>query len=143
MPPVLESPQVRPPEQDRQSARVRRIALNVMRLMLLAATAGILAGGWYIGKRGFGQEWRYRVVEELHKRGVEASVGRVTLDPFRGLVAKNVRLFDYKTRKNALPPIIQFSLDINCAAPIHREPFLNALDVQDAQITLPLKSAAG
>lgn len=143
MPPVLESPQVRPPAQDRQLARVRRIALNVMRLMLLAATAGILVGGWYLGKRGFGREWRYRVVDELHKRGVEASVGRVTLDPFRGLVAKNVRIFDYKNRENTLALISQVSLDINYAALIHHESFLNALDVQDAQITLPLKSAAG
>src|SRR5207253_7047465 len=35
------------------------------------------------------------------------------------------------------------SLDINYAALIHRQPFLNALDVRDAQITLPLKTAGG
>src|SRR5207253_10134999 len=35
------------------------------------------------------------------------------------------------------------SLDINYAALIHRQPFLNALDVRDAQITLPLKTEGG
>jgi AsmA-like C-terminal region len=99
--------------------------------------------GWYLAKRGFGRQWRYRIVEELHKRGVEASVGRLTLDPFRGLVAKNVRIFDYKNRENTLALISEISLDINYAAFIHHEPFLNALDVRNAQITLPLTGVDG
>ena len=84
-----------------------------------------------------------RVVEELHKRGVEAQIGRLTLDPFRGLVAKNVRIFDYRNRENTLARISEVSLDINYAALIHHEPFLNALDVRDAQITFPIKTAEG
>jgi len=115
----------------------------MMRLAILAGIFGILGSGWYLAKRGFGRQWRYRVVEELHKRGVEASVGRLTLDPFRGLIARNVRIFDYKNRENTLALISEVSLDINYAALIHHEPFLNALDVRDAQITLPLKTADG
>src|SRR6266568_1527266 len=143
MPSVLEPPQIRPLTQDRQSTLVHRIAVNVMRLAMLVAIAGIFGGGWYLAKRGFGREWRYRVVEELHRRGVEASVGRLTLDPFRGLVAQNVRIFDYKSRENTLAVISEISLDINYAALIHHEPFLNALDVRNAQITLPLRAANG
>src|SRR5216683_429063 len=62
---------------------------------------------------------------------------------FGGLVAQNVRIFDYKSRENTLAVISEISLDINYAALIHHEPFLNALDVRNAQITLPLKGAAG
>ena len=54
--------------------------------------------------------------EELHKHGVEASVRRLTLDPFRGLVAQDVRIFDYKNRENTLALISEISLDINYAA---------------------------
>src|SRR5213078_4185132 len=143
MPSVLEPPQIRSLTQDRQSTLVHRIAVNVMRLAMLVAIAGIFGGGWYLAKRGFGREWRYRVVEELHRRGVEASVGRLTLDPFRGLVAQNVRIFDYKNRENTLAVISEISLDINYAALIHHERFLNALDVRNAQITLPLRAANG
>ena len=112
-----------------------------MRLVILAMILGIGGGGYYLAKRGFGRQWRYRVVEELRKHGVEASIGRLTLDPFRGLVAKNVRIFDYKNRENTLALISEVSLDINYAALIHHEPFLNALDVRDAQISLPFKTA--
>jgi len=139
--PVLEPPQVRLSRTRRKSSWARRIALTFVRLVILGVIFGIGGGGYYMAKRGFGRQWRYRVVEELRKHGVEASIGRLTLDPFRGLVAKNVRIFDYKNRENTLALISEVSLDINYAALIHHEPFLNALDVRDAQIILPFKTA--
>jgi len=120
---------------------MHRAAVWVVRLAIFAVVSAVLGSGWYLAKRGFGRQWRSLVVEELHKHGVEASVGRLTLDPFRGLVAKNVRIFDYKNRENTLALISEISLDINYAALIHHESFLNALDVRNAQITLPLATA--
>jgi len=140
---VLEPPEVRPSTQYRKRSWQRRIALNLMRLAVLVAMFASIGGGYYLARRGFGRQWRYRVVEELHRQGVEADIGRLTLDPFRGLIARNVRIFDYKNRENTLARISEVSLDINYAALIHRQPFLNALDVRDAQITLPLKAAEG
>src|SRR5437879_7466698 len=141
--PVLEAPQVRPAARDRRSTWAHRITVSMMRLAILAAIFGIISGGYYLARRGFGREWRSRVVEELHKRGVEAQIGRLTLDPFRGLVARHVRVFDYKNRENTVALISEVSLDINYAALFHNEPILNALDVRDAQITFPLKTAEG
>src|SRR5437867_10237422 len=145
MPTVLQEPSTltSTPRRGSRSTWMHRVAVNVARLVILVTILGTLAGGWYLAKRGFGRQWRYRVVEELHKRGVEASIGRVTLNPFRGLVANNVRIFDYKNREKTLALISEVSLDVNYAALIHHEPFLNALDVRDAEITLPFKAAAG
>src|SRR6059058_6505177 len=143
MPPILEPPKPIVPKQVGRSTLARRVATILTRLLILVAILIFGSSGWYLAKRGFGRQWRYRVVEELHKRGVEASVGRLTLDPFRGLVAKNVRIFDYKNRENTLALISEISLDINYAAFIHHEPFLNALDVRNAQITLPLTGIGG
>src|SRR5205807_7205672 len=143
MPAVLEPPQVRPFTRYRKRTWGKRIALSLLRLTILAAIVAIFGGGYYLARRGFGREWRSRVVEELHKRGVEAQIGRLTLDPFRGLVARHVRVFDYKNRENTVALISEVSLDINYAALFHNEPFLNALDVRDAQITFPLKTTEG
>src|SRR5881296_1563844 len=143
MPPVLEPPQVRPSTRYRRHTWRRRMGLGLMRLTILGAISALLGAGWYLSKIFFGRQWRYRVVEELHKRGVEADIERLTLDPFRGLVARNVRIFDYKNRENTLARISEVSLDINYAALVHRQPFLNALDVRDAQITFPLKTEGG
>src|SRR3954463_13664198 len=143
MPVALEEPQVHHSAQTPRSRGARRIITIAVRLTILVALAAIFAGGYYLARRGFGREWRSRVVAELHKRGVEAQIGRLTLDPFRGLVAKHVRIFDYRNRENTLALISEVSLDINYAALIHHEPFLNALDVRDAQITFPIKTAQG
>jgi len=143
MPVALEQPQVHYSAQTPRLRRARRIVAIAIRLTILAAVLAIFGGGYYLARRGFGREWRYRVVEELHKRGVEAQIGRLTLDPFRGLIAKNVRVFDYRNRENTLALISEVSLDINYAALIHHEPFLNALDVRDAEITFPIKTAEG
>src|SRR5437879_2698281 len=143
MPLVLESSKIAPRTQGRQSTFARRLVISVGRFVAVIALSALLGGGWYLSKKGFGRQWRDRVVEELHKRGVEASVGRLTLEPFRGLVAKDVRIFDYKKRENTLARISEISLDINYAALIHHQPFLNALDVRNAQIALPLKDAEG
>src|SRR5213082_35092 len=142
MPRILEPPKTVAVTRDRQPTLLHHIAVNVARLVMFVAIAVSFGGGWYLAKRGFGRQWRYRVVEELHKRGVEASIGRLTLDPFRGLVAKNVRIFDYKNREKTLARISEVSLDINYAALIHRQTFLNALDVRNAEIILPFKAAA-
>jgi hypothetical protein len=143
MPVALEQPQVHYSAQTPRLRRARRVVAIAIRLAILAAIVAIFGGGYYLARRGFGREWRSRVVEELHKRGVEAQIGRLTLDPFRGLVAKNIRIFDYRNRENTLALISEVSLDINYAALIHHEPFLNALDVREAQITFPIKTAEG
>ncbi len=108
-----------------------------MRFFLFAAILALAWSGWYLAKRGFGRQWRDRVVEELHKRGVEASVSRLTLDPVRGLIAQDVRIFDFKNRENTLAVISEVALDINYAALLHHQPFLNALDVRGAELTIP------
>src|ERR1043166_8583393 len=137
---VLEPP---PPKttrrlQGRQSSFARRFAVTALRFLIMLAISAVLVGGWYLSQKGFGRQWRARITDELHKRGVEASIRRLTLDPFRGLVAKDVRIFDYKNRENTLARVSEISRDINSAALIHHQPFLNALDIRNAQITLPL-----
>jgi AsmA-like C-terminal region len=143
MPVALEQPQFHYSAQTPRLRRARRVIAITIRLAILAGLVATFCAGYYLARRGFGREWRYRVVEELQKRGVEAQIGRLTLDPFRGLVAKNVRIFDYRNRENIVALISEVSLDINYAALIHHEPFLNALDVRDAQITFPIKTAEG
>src|SRR5947209_762446 len=115
-----------------------RFFISAVRFAVVLSAAAMIGGGWYLAEKGFGREWRRRVVEELHKHGVEVSIRRVTLNPFRGLVAQDVRVFDYKNRANTLALVSEISLDINYAAFFHRQPFLNAIDVRNAQIWLPV-----
>jgi AsmA-like protein len=117
--------------------------MSILRLSAVLLIAAAISGGWYLARKGFRGQWRSRVVEEMHRRGVEASIGHLTLDPFRGLVARDVRIFSYKNRTEKLAFISEIALDINYAAFFHHEPFLNALDIRNAEVTLPLKGPSG
>ena len=140
MPPVLEPPETVPAHRGRRPRSfARRLLISIARLIVILGISGLLGAGWYLAKKGFGRQWRSRIVEELHKRGVEASIRRLTLNPFRGLVAKDVRIYDYKNRENTLARISEISLDINYSALFHHRPFLNAIDIRNAQISLPLQ----
>ncbi len=138
MPATLELPPVRTQSARGSPSFAWRLFVSGVRLTVVLILAAILGGAWYLAHKGFGREWRQRVVEELHKHGVEASVAHLTLDPFRGLVAQDVRIFDYKQRENTIALISEVALDINYAALLQHQPFLNAVDVRNAQLRLPL-----
>src|SRR5438552_19216498 len=121
----------------------RRLARALLSLTIVFFLAGLVAGGWYLAKKGFSRNWRNLVVQELHKHGVEASVRRLTLDPFRGLIARDVRIYDYKKREKTLALVSEISLDINYAALFQHQPFLNALDIRNGDLAIPLPSVAG
>ncbi|MEP6821428.1 MAG: AsmA-like C-terminal region-containing protein [Chthoniobacterales bacterium] len=115
----------------------RQLAATGRRLLFLALIAFLLWGGWYLANKGFGRQWRTTVADELRKRGIEASVRRLTLDPFRGLVAQDVRIYEFNDRDKPIAVISELSLDINYAALLHRQPFLNAIDIRNADVTFP------
>ncbi len=145
MPPTVTSEPPRPRlhrGKVRHPARVRWLR-RFLRLAILLLLGGLAAGGWYLAKKGFSRSWREKVVEELHKRGVEASVRRLTLDPFRGLIARDLRIYDYKRREKTLAVVSEVALDINYAALFHHQPFLNALDIRNAELRIPLPAVAG
>jgi hypothetical protein len=143
VPTITEKPKTTDPAQDRQSIFAHRLARSTLRVAIVLLIAAAISGGWYLARKGFGRQSRARIVEELHRRGVEASIGRLTLNPFRGLVARNVRIFSYQDRTHTLAFITEIVLDINYAAFFYHQPFLNALDVRNAEVTLPLKSPQG
>src|SRR3954452_8403522 len=143
-PPVLEPT---PPSLARQFYRRRAKVHHSQsrRVLRLAIVAFVLIFGWtswYLARRGFGKEWRACVSQDLDKRGVEASIPRLTVHPVRGLIAQNVRIYDFKNRENTLAVISEVALDINYSAILHHKPFLNALDVRGAELTIPNPAAA-
>lgn len=119
----------------------RQMKASGLRLAVAALLAFFLGGGWYLANKGFGRQWRTTVAEELRKRGVEASVRRLTLDPFRGLVAQDLRIYDFRNRETPIAVISEVSLDLNYAALLHHQPFLNAIDIRNADVTFPNASA--
>ena len=113
---------------------MRRVLLTVFAIFL----AVLLGTAWYVYNRGFTKKWRTTVMEEFRKRGVELYLRKLYLDPMRGLVAQGVRVLDTKNRKRALAEIDEMILQVNYANLLRGEPFLDALDLREATLSLPL-----
>ena len=113
---------------------LRRVLLSTLMLLL----AGLLAAGWYAWHKGFTQKWRKFVVREFHKRGVELALSKLTLEPFRGIVAKQVRIYDSRDRKRAVAVVDEVRLVINYANFFQGKTFIDALDLHDANLDVPL-----
>ncbi|MEM8955333.1 MAG: AsmA family protein [Verrucomicrobiota bacterium] len=114
------------------------------RFALLFGTLLIALAAWgafYAYDKGFTKKWRQIVHEEFQKRGIEADIGKLTLDPFEGLVARDVRLYLDPSRRNLLAEVSRVSLDIDVLRLLKKEFFLNTIDIRNADLSLPLDPA--
>ncbi len=111
---------------------------RVLLLLLALLAAAVLGAGWYTYHKGFTRKWRTLVTDEFRKRGVELALRRLTLDPRRGLVAKEVRIFETPEHKRAVVFIDEMVLQVNYAQLIRGKAFIDALDLRDAHLSLPL-----
>ncbi|MEO8792097.1 MAG: AsmA-like C-terminal region-containing protein [Chthoniobacteraceae bacterium] len=113
---------------------MRRFLQITFLLLLLAA--GI--GGRYLYNRGLTKSWREWVVEEVRKHGVEVSFARLTVRPFRGLVAKDVKIYESPARKRVIAHMNEMVIEANYANAAKHRPFLDALTLVDTSLQIPL-----
>src|SRR5262245_32522684 len=103
---------------------------NVRRFFQIVLLFLLLCGGgtmWYLYRKGFSKSWREWLVEELRSRGFEVSFSRVIVEPFRGLVAKDVKVYQNASRKRVIAKVDEIVIEANYASAARGEPFLNAL----------------
>ena len=98
-------------EKRRKNGRVRRF-LQIVLILLLLTAAGT---SWYLYHKGFSKSWRDWVVAELRDHGVEASFGSLTVEPFRGLIARDVKVYDSRARKRVIARINEMVVEANYA----------------------------
>ncbi|MGB8168821.1 MAG: AsmA-like C-terminal region-containing protein [Chthoniobacteraceae bacterium] len=113
---------------------MRRVLLAFLALLF----AAILGAGWYVYKKGFTRRWRNEVSEEFRKRGFEVSLRRLTLDPFRGLVAREMKIYDASDRRRLLAVIDEVQLGVNYANLARGEVAIDSLDLREATLALPV-----
>lgn len=115
--------------------RIVRILRWPFLVVLVVAIAWV---SWYGYARGFGRRWRGLLEKEFDRYGLSIDVNKLTLDPFHGLIARDVAIFDSKSGDTLLAEINNISLDVNYANLFQHEPALNSVDLRDARIVIPI-----
>lgn len=113
---------------------LRRILLTLT--ILLVATA--IWAGIYVQRRGFPKTWRELVEAEFAAKGYPVDIGRLTLGPFQGLVAEDVRFFQDAVSRREMAFVDHVILDLDLTDVLDRNLAINTLDVKDATLTLPV-----
>ena len=112
-----------------------RFSVVIITLALLAASTWLAV---YAYDQGFTNKWRRLIKSEFAKRGIEARIGKLTLDPIEGLVARDIYLYDSPKGKNLLASINRITLDIDLSKLMREEQFLQSIDFRNASLSLPL-----
>ncbi len=115
--------------------RIRRVISIILILLLLGSAAW---GAVYVRKRGFTKTWRNLVTEEFAKRGFYVRMDKLTLDPFRGLTARDVVFYQEPDHKVELARISAATLDLDLSQVFDKEISLNTIDFKDADLSLPI-----
>jgi len=114
--------------------------MRLFRKLLLWTTVFLLIGGIWAGlhasSKGFTKSWREIIRKEFAERGVEISIGKLTLDPFNGLVARNVNLYDGPDQQHLVATISQIDLDISLPRMLRGDITLNGIHVRNADLSI-------
>ena len=118
--------------------RMQRILHIFVRLFFLLA---VIFGVWiavYAYNEGFTKKWRKLIMQEFEKRGIDAEIEKLTIDPFQGLVARNVKIYADKKNKPLLASIDNITLDIDPIKLLRKKQSLNSVEFRNADISIPI-----
>ncbi len=104
--------------------------------MIGALAAAVLAR--YCYTTWFEPTLREFVIAEFQKRGFRTAIGRITINPFAGVVAHEVRLLgDREGTPKLIASVNRVSLAIDWAALSRNETFIDHLEIRKAEVNIP------
>ncbi|MBE7498085.1 MAG: hypothetical protein HS117_24355 [Verrucomicrobiaceae bacterium] len=108
------------------------------RLILLVIASFALAVAVYSSTESFSQRWRGFVTGELARHGVYLDFERLTISPFGGLVAKEVRVFNDADRKTEIAALDRVNLKVDMALLMEGQLSVESLELDHASVSLPV-----
>lgn len=120
--------------------KTTHVCLGLLILVLLLLTGW---GIYYAQDKGFSRHWRTFVEEEFQRRGVHATIRRLNLDPIRGLIAKDVLVYEDEAHQNLLMDIDKVDVDVDYSELFSGKLSIRSVEVRDAKIAIPLSPEPG
>lgn len=120
--------------------KTTHVCLGLLLLVLLLLTGW---GIYYAQDKGFSRHWRTFVEEEFQRRGVHATIRRLNLDPIRGLIAKDVLVYEDEGHQNLLMDVDKVEVDVDYSELFSGKLSIRSVEVRDAKIAIPLSPEPG
>lgn len=108
------------------------------RVLLFVIASSLLAGGLYLNTTAFRTRWHGFVTGELAQHGVYLDFEQLTVNPFGGLVAVGVKVFNDATKKHLIAAVDRLNLDVDFGSLIEGKVKIDALELLHASVALPV-----
>lgn len=115
---------------------------NLRTLAYLLVVVGLAAGVgflWWANRTGLPTAWRAGIERELAKQGINATLGSLTFNPFRGIIAKDVTLFSDPEHTRMFCQIERLLIDVDKTKIARGIVNLTKVQVNDASLSLRIE----
>ncbi|HVJ45703.1 MAG TPA: hypothetical protein VM511_04910, partial [Luteolibacter sp.] len=113
----------------------KRFIHNLRTVLFIVATLIVFAAGgglWWANRTGLPETWRATIEAELVKQGSFLTIDSLSYIPFKGLVARGVRIFSDKERTEEVSRLERIVLDFNKTELIKKKFRLTRIELSDA-----------
>ncbi len=92
----------------------------------------------YLRELGIGYEWKERVAAALGGDGFQTEIGKLTVDPFKGLVAQNVVVRETSGEQRDLARIEHLVVSLNLADLLSGRVTIDQVELDETDVSVPL-----
>ena len=111
---------------------------STVRLALVLIFVGIPAAAYYQRVHGIGFGAEEALAKALSSPTLEVTIDRISLNPFMGLVARNVRVRERRDGSKDLASINKVAISISLGELLHRRIIVDSLSLRSAEASIPL-----
>lgn len=108
------------------------------RLLLFVTASFVLAAALYLSTDSFRERWHGFVTGELARHGVHLDLEHLTINPFGGLVARGVRVYNEAGKKHLIAAVDRLNLDVDFGSLLEGRVEIGALELLHANLALPV-----
>jgi len=111
---------------------------NLIRLVLILVFVGIPAASYSLRTEGVGFGAKETLGQKLSSEAIRVEIGRLALDPFAGLIARDVVISERKEGGRVLARVSRIALSLNLSELMARRVVVDKLQLENAGVSIPV-----
>lgn len=116
---------------------------TVAYLVVVLGIAGGMGFLWWANHTGLPAAWRAGIEREMAKQGIHARLGSLSLNPLRGIIAKDITLFSDPARTETFCKLEQILIDVDKTKIARGLVKITRIQVSDANLSLSIEPPNG
>lgn len=110
----------------------------IIRAVLVLLFAGVPAAVLYLREVGVGFGFKEQIANALSGPAYRVKIGRLSLDPFKGLIAQGVEVRDTKADERSLAQVERLVVSVNFSDLLARKVSIDHIELDRTDVSVPL-----